>query len=168
LRPARWEELDLVRQAHDATSASRPVAVLRDRAQWEFLWLRSHSFFNRVHGVGVRHEWLVAYRGGEFVGYAIVVEGRGEWNLREVGSVRGDVGTMVDILRRAAHDAYRRGCRRVYGWFPDEIAAALGEWGLRGRSRRRAIPMLRADPTIPGLESCFVSSATHIPFQDQF
>ena len=168
IRPAKPDELEWICRAHEASSAARPVAVLRDIAHWEFLWIRSHSFFAKVHGAGVRHEWRVAFRGREFLGYLISVEGRGEWNVREVGSIGGEVAEMAEILREAGGDAFRRGCRRVYGWLPDDLVRALDDWSLRGRRRRRAIPMLRVDRASSALAATIGSPSMHIPFQDQF
>jgi len=167
-RPARASELERFQAAHAISSAHRSIAVLRDTEHWEFLWIRSRSFFSRVKDPTVRHSWNAVFRRGEFIGYLITVEGRGEWNVREVGSIDGDPATMAEILRQAGSLAYRSGLRRFYGWLPSEILDRLEGWTIRSRPRRRAVPMIRTceasiDPSHP---AC--SGAAHIPFQDQF
>ena len=52
MRPARESDLDRIAQAHRASSASRPCAIERDQEHWQFLWVRSRSFFSRVQGAG--------------------------------------------------------------------------------------------------------------------
>ncbi|HXV74891.1 MAG TPA: GNAT family N-acetyltransferase [Candidatus Polarisedimenticolaceae bacterium] len=168
LRPVLASELELFQRAHAASTRSRPIAILRDAAHWKFLWVRSRAFFGRVRGAGIRHEWRIASRCGRFAGYVIAVEGRGEWNVREVASVDGDPRGMAAILMRAADDAYRRGCRRVYGWLPPDLADQLGAWSLDRRERRRAVPMLRPGPVTVDPEPLLGAPANHIPFQDQF
>jgi len=167
-RPVVADDLERVREAHAISSAHRSVAVLRDLEHWEFLWIRSRSFFSRIRDPSVRHRWSAVSREGEFIGYLITVEGRGEWNVREVGSLDGEPRTLAEILIHAGSMAYRSGLRRFYSWLPPEILEYLHPWTIRSRSRKRAVPMLR------GCESTIVpaelerSGGTHIPFQDQF
>jgi hypothetical protein len=168
LRPAREEEIDLFRAAHDAQSTRRSVAILRDREHWEFLWIRSRSFFSRVQDRTVRHRWSVALRDDSFVGYLITVEGRGEWNVREVGAIDAEPETMREILCSAAVRAHREGLRRVFGWLPQELVECLSGWSIRSRPRRRAVPMLRVDDTSFDLRLLNRPSAAYIPFHDQF
>ena len=166
LRPAREDDLLDLLDAHDAVSRRRSIRIVRDVEHWEFLWRRSRSFFSRVTDRSVRQRWRVATHAGAFVGYVITVEGRGEWNVREVGAADGSVDAMIEIFRAAAAEAYAAGLRRVYGWLPGELAAGLERWPIRGRVRKRALPMLRPDHPIVDLAR--LRGAGYIPFQDQF
>lgn len=167
-RPARALDLERFQEAHAISSADRPVAILRDLEHWEFLWIRSRSFFSRVKDPSIKHNWHAVYREGEFIGYLITVEGRGEWNVREVGSIDGDPATMARIVVHAASMAYRSGLRRFYTWLPGEILDRLTEWTIRSRPRKRAVPMLQGcESTIDTLELERQDKA-YIPFQDQF
>lgn len=167
-RPAGANDLGRFQTAHEASSRRRPVAILRDAEHWEFLWVRSRSFFSRVKDPSIRHRWCTVHREGAFVGYLISVEGRGEWNVREIGSVDGNPETMADIVTHGGALAYRDGLRRFYGWLPGEVVERLEGWTIRSRPRRRAVPMLLAfghdlDAAEPEHEP-----SVHIPFQDQF
>ena len=167
-RPARAVDLEQFRQAHANSSVDRSLAVLRDLEHWEFLWIRSRSFFSRVKDPSITHHWQTVHRDGEFVGYVITVQGRGEWNLREVGSIDGDPATMARIVAHAGSVAYRAGLRRFHAWLPGEILDGLTGWTISSRPRRRAVPMLRGcESTIDPLELERQDKA-HIPFQDQF
>jgi len=167
-RPARVEDLELLSQAHLASSARRSVAIVRDPAHWQFLWARTQSYFSRAANPSVRHDWTLAYRGATFVGYVISIVAAGEWSVREVGSVDGDVEIMVELLLRGGALAYRSGARRVYGWLPDELRGGLAPWRLRNVARRRAVPMIRfQDPAVERMLATGAGEA-YIPFQDQF
>jgi hypothetical protein len=167
-RPARAVDLERFQEAHRVSCADRSVAILRDLEHWEFLWIRSRSFFSRVKDPSVKHHWHVVHRDGEFLGYLITVEGRAEWSVREVGSIDGDPATMARIVAHAGSMAYREGLRRFYTWLPGEILDRMEHWTIRSRPRRRAVPMLqgcesRIDPLVLEREG-----KAHIPFQDQF
>jgi predicted N-acetyltransferase YhbS len=168
LRPAEEDDRPAIRSAHDESSQTRSIAVVRDEEHWHFLDVRSTSFFERFNDRQVTQKSWVAVGDGKFVGYIVTVEGRGEWNLREVGAIDGDFDVMTDIVRLAAAQAYREGARRFYAWFPDEVARRLTGWRTRSAPRRRAIPMvlpLRGPVNFEMLES---PASAHIPYQDQF
>jgi len=167
-RPARAIDLGRFQAAHAISSARRSIAVLRDIEHWEFLWIRTRSFFSRVRDPSVQNSWSAAYRDGDFIGYVITVAGRGEWNVREVGSIDGDPATMAEILRQAGSMAYREGLRRFYGWLPAEILDCLDGWTIRSRPRRRAVPMVQSYQGSPYPLEPGTSDTAHIPFQDQF
>jgi hypothetical protein len=153
-RPAQASDLAKFQAAHEASSRDRPVAVLRDAEHWEFLWVRSRSFFSRVKDPSIRHRWYTVHRR--------------EWNLREIGSVDGDPETMAAIVAHGGAMAYRDGLRRFYGWLPGEVVESLEGWTIRSRPRRRAVPMLLAfDRELVGAEENR-QRAVYIPFQDQF
>jgi hypothetical protein len=145
-------ELPAVARAHRASSDARRIALLRDREHWDFLRVRS----------------VVARRDGRFAGYLITVEGRGEWNVREVGAAGGDPEVMADIVRVGSAEAWHAGLRGFYGWLPPSVAVRLRDSGIRSRSRTRAQPMIL--PLAPGVDVRELASAEHgfIPFQDQF
>jgi len=167
-QPARAIDLPRIRAAHAISSADRPIAVLRDIEHWEFLWIRTRSFFSRVRDPSVQNSWSTVYRDDDFIGYLITVAGRGEWNVREVGSIDGDPATMAEILRQAGSMAYRAGLRKFYGWLPPEILDRLDDWTIRSRPRSRAVPMLQSyQGSLDSLELAD-SNKAHIPFQDQF
>ena len=83
----------------------RPIAFVRDEAHWEFLRVRSEAYFLRVSDRQIRQRVHVATSDGRFVGYLVTVEGRGEWNVREVGALDSDPGTMARILRAGAWES---------------------------------------------------------------
>ncbi len=168
LREMRDEDLPTVIAMHDAFCTGRSFAIRRDEAHWEFVRTRAFSFFKRLGSAQVRQRWRVAECDGRIVGYLITVEGRGEWNVREVGALGGDFERMADVLRVAAVEAARAGLRRFYSWLPRELLAHLSDWEIRSSSRRGAVPMLASlDGTteIPALQ---VPGAAYIPYQDQF
>lgn len=167
-RPVRADDLERFQQAHATSSAHRSVAVLRDVEHWEFLWVRSRSFFSRVKDPSVGHRWSAVARGGEFIGYLITVEGRGEWNVREVGSVDGEPTTMAEILTHAGSMAYRAGLRRFYSWLPPELLDHLDSWTIHSRPRKRAVPMLQGCESAIDPLDLQRAGGPHIPFQDQF
>ncbi len=162
------DDLDLVRAAHDRSSAGRALAVVRDEDHWRFLWVRSQGFFERLRSPAVRHRCQIASDADRVIGYLIGVEGRGEWNVREVGAMDGDPATMAGILRLGAAQAYESGLRRFYGWIPPEVAACLTGWSVHRRPRRGALPMvlpLEAEGEVGTLDS---PAAAFLPYQDQF
>jgi predicted N-acetyltransferase YhbS len=168
LRPMRDNDADAVRRAHEASSAAREIAILRDREHWEFLQVRSSSFFSRLDDPDIRQVSWSATRAGRFAGYLIAVEGRGEWNVREVGAVDGEPRSMAAILRLGAAEARRAGLGRCYSWLPPSITAHLRDWGLRGRQRQRAIPMVLPLSDAVVLERLASPEAAYIPYLDQF
>jgi GNAT superfamily N-acetyltransferase len=161
-------ELPAVARAHRASSDARRIALLRDREHWDFLRVRSARFFERLADPDLRQRWIVARRDGRFAGYLITVEGRGEWNVREVGAAGGDPEVMADIVRVGSAEAWHAGLRGFYGWLPPSVAVRLRDSGIRSRSRTRAQPMIL--PLAPGVDVRELASAEHgfIPFQDQF
>jgi len=168
LRTMDEEDLEAVRVAHERSSSRRPLAMIRDEEHWRFLWVRSQSFFERLRSSAVRHSCQVATENDRFIGYLIAVEGRGEWNVREVGAIDGEPNTMAAILKLGAAQAYRAGLRRFYGWLPPEVAERLTGWSVRNGPRRGALPMI-----LPLASGCPVAaldspSAAFLPYQDQF
>jgi len=168
LREMRAEDLPEVIEMHDAFCASRPFAILRDVQHWEFVRTRAFSFFARLGSVHVQQRWRVAECGGRIVGYLITVEGRGEWNVREVGAVGGDFEGMARVLRLAASAAARSGLRRFYAWLPHELLEHLKDWEMRSSSRRGAVPMLLSLDGMAEIPALQVPGAAYIPYQDQF
>jgi GNAT superfamily N-acetyltransferase len=168
LRPMLPDDLDAVREAHDAWCARRPLAFLRDSLHWQFLLERARTYFNRFDRSGLERRYRVAMRAGRFAGYVVSVEGGSDWDLREVGAVGDDPEALVCILRAAAADARAAGMRRVFGWIPRAFAALVPEWKLRHERRQRAIPMLR--PTDGPVDLAQVSSLedAFVPYLDQF
>ena len=116
----------------------------------------------------VRQCCRVAVENGRFAGYLITVEGRGEWNVREIGAIEGDARRMAVILRLGAHEARRSGSRHFYGWLPPDVVALLDDWPLKSRLRSKAQPMIRLfDETVdPGRLGTV--RAAYMPYQDQF
>jgi predicted N-acetyltransferase YhbS len=168
LRPATEEDTDRIRRAHDDTGRHRAIAVVRDAEHWHFLSTRTQRYFERLRDPSIRQQVRVATEGGRFVGYVTTVEGRGEWNVREVGVLGGDVEDAAAMLRLGAAGARRAGLRRIYGWLPPELTARLPEWRLRTAARRRAVPMIL--PLRSGLElqRLVTPSDCYIPYHDQF
>lgn len=168
LRPLRDGDLKEVQRAHDASCLRRPLSVIRDREHWGFLLTRMESFFSRLRDEKTRSRFRVVTRDGSFAGYVISVEGRGDWNLREIGAQDGDPAIMEAVFRVAAGGARAAGLRRFYGWLPPELAARLPDWNIRVQPRRRALPMVLA------LDAAIDQAALHdppsafIPYQDQF
>ena len=142
--------------------------MLRDADHWEFLRIRSESFFSRLADPRVRQCVRVAVYHGEFVGYVLSVEGHGEWNVREVGSVDADAARMAEVLRLAATAARRAGLTRFYGWLPREVIVELADWRIEARHRERAVPMVVALDESVDLVALDTPAACYIPYQDQF
>jgi len=168
LRPLRDSDAEAVRRAHEASSAAREIGIVRDREHWEFLQVRSKSFFSRLDDPDIRQVSWSATRAGRFAGYLIAVEGRGEWNVREVGAVDGDPQSMAAILRLGAAEARHAGLGRYYTWLPPSITAHLQDWGLRRRRRQRAIPMILTLSDAAVFNRLASPEAGHIPYLDQF
>jgi len=168
LRAMRDGDADAVRRAHDASSALREFGIVRDRGHWEFLWVRSRSFFSRLDDPDVRQRSWIATRAGRFAGYLVAVEGRGEWNIREVGAADGDPRTMATILHLGAVEARRTGLGRYYTWLPPSISAHLQDWGMRTRTRQRAIPMILPMNDAVDVPRLCAPEAAYIPYLDQF
>jgi GNAT superfamily N-acetyltransferase len=168
LRTMCEDDLGTAREAHEQSSSGRALAVIRDEDHWRFLWARSQGFFSRLRNPTVKHRCQVATSRGRVIGYLIAVEGRGEWNVREVGAVDGDPATMAGILRLGAAQAHASGLRRFYGWLPPEVTACLTGWSIRSRARRGALPMIL--PLGTGGEGAALDSpsAAFLPYQDQF
>lgn len=170
LRLRRMEDDDLpeVVAMHEAFCRGRPFAVLRDAEHWGFVRTRAFSFFDRLRSAHVRQRWRVAVQHGRLVGYLITVEGRGEWNVREVGARDGCIETMATVLRLGAAEAAQSGLRRFYAWLPRALVEHLDDWEIRSSSRRGAVPMLlplSGDLELPALQA---PGAAFIPYQDQF
>ena len=168
LRDAGEGDLDAIHEAHQAFCLRRPVAIMRDADHWHFLRVRSHGFFSRLRDPGLAQHCRVALLDGRFAGYLITVEGRGDWNVREIGAVNGEPSHMASIVRLGAHHARRGGLSRFYGWIPREVTSRLEGWKVRHRRRRRAVPMIfdldgRLDPA-----ALATPGAAFLPFQDQF
>ncbi len=168
LRPMVRSDLPPIMQAHHDFCLQQPLAVIRDQAHWEFLRVRSRSFFDRLADPSLTFGCTVAENRGEFAGYLIDVRGHGEWNLREVGAVKGDPETMATVLRLGAATAREAGLRSFYGWIPRGIARRLTEWDLRSGPRRRALPMIRGADGAAEVSSLGSHQEVFIPFQDQF
>jgi predicted N-acetyltransferase YhbS len=168
LRPMVHADQECVYRAHDAFCRRRSLAVIRDPGHWHYLDLRSQRFFERLGNSRVRQQRQVALAGDRFAGYLVTVEGRGEWNVREVGASGGDPAILADVLRLGAAQARKAGLRAFYGWFPPEVRDHLPDWGIRTRPRQRAVPMIRAlDPAID-LSGLAAQRQPYFPFQDQF
>jgi hypothetical protein len=168
LRPLREEDLEPMSRAHEACNRGRAFALVRDAAHWRFLWTRTRSYFERLADPHVVPLYRVAWSGGSFVGYIHSIEGRGEWNVREIGAADGTAETMERILRAGARLARRTGLKRFYGWLPPELAGRLTDWPLCTRRRTRAVPMIRALDDRIDLSSLQRPGAAYFPFQDQF
>ncbi len=168
LREMQTEDLPAVIEMHDAFCAGRPFAILRDAGHWEFVRTRAFSFFERLGSAHIRQRWRVAESNGRIVGYLITVEGRGEWNVREVGAVGGGFDQMARVLRLAAAEAVRSGLRRFYAWLPREVLEHLANWEIRSSSRRGAVPMLLTLDGMTEIPALQVPGAAYIPYQDQF
>lgn len=168
LRPMEDRDLDDVVRAHDAFVRGRPFGIVRDAEHWQFLLTRSARFFARLCDDRVEQRFRIATHRGKFAGYLMTSEGRGEWNVREIGAAGGDPGRMVDVLRAGAAEARRSRLRRFTGWLPPEVVEELRGWRVRVRARRQAVPMVRS--LEPGLDLAGLDSASRafIPYQDQF
>ncbi len=168
VRPMTRSDLPSIIRAHDDFCLKQPLAMMRDAAHWEFLGVRSRSFFDRLGDPALTFGCTVALNQGEFTGYLIDVRGHGEWNLREVGAVGGDPETMATILQLGAATAREAGLRSFYGWIPKPIVHRLTDWNLRSGRRRRALPMIRNVAGAAALSSLGSPQEVFIPFQDQF
>jgi len=168
LQPMEPSDVGEIRQAHQASLARRSLAVVRDDAHWEFLRVRSESFFARLADSRVVQRCRVVRYEGKFIGYVLSVEGHGEWNVREAGAAGGDPQRIADVLRLDAQRARRAGMVRFYGWLPPEVVEELPEWRIETRRRQRAVPMILpldgTDEAVPFDDP----AACYIPYQDQF
>jgi predicted N-acetyltransferase YhbS len=168
LRAMTHDDLPEVCRAHERVTAKRPIAVLRDRAHWEFLLLRAGTFFRRLDGSDLARRFMIAMESGQPVGYVVGVVGPGEWNLREAEAFDGDDATLSRILVAAASEAAANAASTVWGWIPRDLWRTVPSWQLRSQPRLRAIPMLRplqgrAFPDrLADVQSAF------IPYLDQF
>jgi len=168
LRPAEDRDLQAVHEAHRAFTATQPFSIVRDQEHWSFLRTRSAQFFTRLGDGAVDQHFRIVTRAGGFAGYLMTSEGRGEWNVREVGAAAGDPALMADVFRTGAHAARRSGLRRFTGWLPSEVVQHLPEWRMNVRPRRMAVPMIRAlDPKLR-FDGLRAFPAVFIPYQDQF
>lgn len=165
LRPMRPSDIEDVAEAHAAWCEGRPLAILRDRAQWAFLVERSRTFFERLDGSTLDRRFRVATWNGKIVGYTIAFASERDWNFREVGSIEADPALAAAVMRAAAVEARAGGCRTVYGWIPRSWAALVPEWRLRRVRRRRAVAMIRTtSDEVAGLDR----EGAFIPYMDQF
>lgn len=168
LRAMTVDDLDEVGRAHDRTCEGRPIAILRDRAHWEFLLLRAASFFRRIDGSGLERRFMIASDSRGPVGYLVGVLGPGEWNVREAAAFNGDPATLARILAAGAEDAFAAGARTVWGWIPRSWWPLVPAWRLRLQPRLRAIPMIRVprDGEIPA--ALDTADGAYISYLDQF
>ena len=169
LRPYRPEDDAEIEAAHQAMLERRPVALERDPEHWSFLRLRAGAYFRRLNDPTIRVRHDVALCDGRFAGYLSTVEGRGEWNIREIVAADGDPQAMARILDLGAARGRADGARRFYGWLPPELISKLhAGWNLRQGRRQRARPMclrLSDDPTVPSPSKL---PPLFVPYQDQF
>ena len=161
-------DLPEIVRMHDAFCAERPFAILRDVHHWEFVRTRATRFFERLGSAHVRQRWRIAEVGGEVQGYLLTVEGRGEWNIREVGAAAGEFSRMALVLQLGAADALRSGLRRFYAWLPRELLEHLGDWEIRSSSRRGALPMVLPPTGMTEIRALQVPGVAYVPYQDQF
>jgi N-acetylglutamate synthase-like GNAT family acetyltransferase len=168
VRELRPDDMPLVRRFHDDWCRSRPLAILRDEAHWEFLLARVGRFFDRLGDARLRpHQRVVSYR-GEVLGYLFSVEGHGEWSVRELGARDGDPELMARVLAAGAGVARASGLRRFYGWLPQEVTRHVPDWKLRRRARERALPMLLPLAAEIDFARLGAPDAAFLPYQDQF
>lgn len=168
LRPLDDETLPQTYGAHLDYCMGRPFTMIRDDEHWRFLHVRSARFFERLQDERLRFRQQVGLHEGQFAGYLLTIEGRGEWNVREVGAVGGDAATMVAILRVGAAEARSSGLRGFYGWLPPEVRPSLRDWKMRSRERRQAVPMILPLEEAADLSGLAAPGAAYLPFQDQF
>jgi hypothetical protein len=167
-RPMTVDDLEAVASAHNAASASRLIAVVRDRDHWEFLLLRAAAFFNRLDGSGLEQRFMIAMESSRPVGYLVAVLGLQEWNLREAAAFDGDPATLARIAAAGAAAARLAGASTVWGWIPRSMWPLVSAWRLRSQPRLRAVPMIasldgRALPVkLDTMEESF------LPYLDQF
>ena len=165
LRPMRAGDLEDVARAHAAASADRRLAVVRDRAHWEFLMLRAGTFFRRLDGTDLARRFMIAGDASGPLGFVVSVSGPGEWNLREAAAYDGSEETLARVLAAAAAQAAGAGATTVWGWIPRSLWPLVPEWRLRPQPRQRAIPMIRP-PLAAHPERA--SDEHFIPYLDQF
>ncbi len=168
LRPFDDEMWQQVHGAHLDYCLRRPFAIIRDDGHWQFLQVRSASFFERLQDRRLRSLRQVASHEGRFAGYLLTTESRGEWHVREVGAVGGDPATMAAILRLGAAQAWDSGLRGFYGWLPPELQPFLRDWKIHSRGRRKAVPMILPLEEPADLSGLAARGAAYLPFQDQF
>lgn len=168
LRAMTPGDLDAVVAAHEAASASRPIAVVRDRGHWEFLLDRAATFFHRLDGSGLERRFTIAEQGSRPIGYLVAVLAPGEWNLREAASFDGDPRTLARILAAGAAEARASGATTVWGWVPRALWTAAPAWRLRSQTRLRAIPMIRALGACSLPDRLDTVEGAFIPYLDQF
>jgi predicted N-acetyltransferase YhbS len=168
LRPCSGNDLPAMHRAHADFTSGRPLALIRDDEHWQLLEARSAGFFARLGDARIKQRCQIALDNGRFAGYLITVEGRGEWNVREIGAPGGDARRMAIIIRLGAYEARRMGASRFYGWLPPDVVDLLDDWPLKSRLRSKARPMiLFLDETVdPGLLATMRSA--YLPYQDQF
>jgi hypothetical protein len=168
IRPAEDRDLEAIHQAHRAFTLDRPFSIVRDAEHWSFLRTRSAQFFARLGDREVDQYFRVVTRLGRFAGYVMTSEGRGEWNVRELGATGGEPARMAEVFRAAAWAARQSGLRRFTGWLPPEVVERVPDWRMNVRPRRLAVPMVRSlDPGLR-LEGLDAPHAAFIPYQDQF
>lgn len=168
LRTMTQADLDRVGEAHARFCDGRPIAIIRDRAHWEFLLLRAEAFFRRVDGSGLERRFMIAEEGGAPAGYLVAVLGPGEWNLREAAAFDGSDATLARILAAGAEDAYLTGARTVWGWIPRSWWPLVPSWRLRLQPRLRAIPMIRPPESLTMPDALDIAEGAFISYLDQF
>jgi GNAT superfamily N-acetyltransferase len=168
LRTMTIDDLDEVGRAHDMLCETRAIAILRDRAHWEFLLLRAASFFRRMDGSGLERRFMIASNGSRPVGYLVAVLGPGEWNVREAAAYDGDPATLARILAAGGEDAFAAGVRTVWGWIPRSWWPLVPAWRLRLQPRQRAIPMIRAPKDLELPAALDTAEGAYISYLDQF
>jgi hypothetical protein len=168
LRPMSDGDVRAVRGAHHDFCLARPLAVIRDDDHWEFLDARTNRFFERLKDTRVWPRRQIALDHGRFAGYLLTIEGRREWNVREVGAPGGDPEAMAAVLRLGAARARRDGLRGFHGWLPPGVRPHLRDWRIRTRPRRLAVPMVLALRASSDLSGVTAPGTVYMPFQDQF
>jgi hypothetical protein len=167
---APLEPADLVRvmRAHEDACRLRQLAFLRDLDHWRFVLARAGSFFARLDGSSLERRYVVATRNGAFAGYLIALVAGDTWLVREAGAVGGAASDVAATIRAGVAGALASGCRRVFGWFPSDVAAGLPALRLRPEPRARAIPMvLPLDPRLD-LTGLRDPDAAFVPYLDRF
>jgi GNAT superfamily N-acetyltransferase len=162
------DDLDVVSRVHRESSASRPIAVLRDRDHWEFLLLRAATFFRRLDGSGLTRRFMMAMEASRPIGYVVAVLGPGEWNLREAEPFDGDPATLARMLDAGAADANAQSATTVWGWIPRAVWPLVPTWRLRAQPRLRAIPMMLTLDGSALPERTDTVDGAFIPYLDQF
>ena len=168
LRAMTVDDLDLVAVAQQASCTGRPLAILRDRAHWEFLLLRAATFFRRFDGSGLERRFMIAMEGSRPIGYLVAVLGPGEWNLREADAFDGDPRTLARVLHAGAAEANASAAATVWGWIPRAVWPLVPAWRLRSQPRQRAIPMVVSLDGRELPEGLDTVDGAFIPYLDQF